>query len=216
MSDVDTSREAIEALADMWERSSWAGGGFTHTRAAATLRALLAERDAARAEARMNGAMAGDYQTQTESALVRLAAAGAERDAARVQVAIERDIVHSLTVDVARWRDECERLRLGGCARGQTTTQWCAEAAEMMAQRDAARAQLTGALAEYDALWFVAKSARPDIAAAYRAGAEAMRERAAGAAEHAKVFHWTDPADHAEGIAAAIRALPLPDPEDKR
>jgi hypothetical protein len=41
--------------------------------------------------------------------------------------------------EVARWRDECERLRLGGCARGQTTTQWCAEAVDMMAQRDAAR-----------------------------------------------------------------------------
>lgn len=48
---VDTSREAVERLAALWEASSWAGGGFTHTRAAATLRALLAERDAARADA---------------------------------------------------------------------------------------------------------------------------------------------------------------------
>lgn len=47
MSDADTSAEAVERLAQIWERSSWAGGGFTHTRAAATLRALLAERDAA-------------------------------------------------------------------------------------------------------------------------------------------------------------------------
>jgi hypothetical protein len=51
MSDVGTSREAVGRLAELWERSSWAGGGFTHTRAAATLRALLSERDAARAEA---------------------------------------------------------------------------------------------------------------------------------------------------------------------
>lgn len=36
---------------------------------------------------------------------------------------------------------ECERLRLGGCARGQTTTQWCAEAVQMMTERDAARAE---------------------------------------------------------------------------
>lgn len=50
MSDVDTSAEAVERLAQVWERSSWAGGGFTHTRAAATLRALLAERDAAQSE----------------------------------------------------------------------------------------------------------------------------------------------------------------------
>lgn len=35
---------------------------------------------------------------------------------------------------------ECERLRLGGCARGQTTTQWCAEAVQMMTERDAALA----------------------------------------------------------------------------
>lgn len=50
MSDVDTSAEAVERLAQIWERSSWAGGGFTHTRAAATLRTLLAERDELRAE----------------------------------------------------------------------------------------------------------------------------------------------------------------------
>lgn len=56
---ADTSREAVERLAALWEASSWAGGGFTHTRAAATLRVLLAERDAARADvARVREALA--------------------------------------------------------------------------------------------------------------------------------------------------------------
>jgi hypothetical protein len=59
MTAVDTSREAVERLAEIWDRSSWAGGGFTHTRAAATIRTLLDERNTAQAEcleqARLNG-----------------------------------------------------------------------------------------------------------------------------------------------------------------
>jgi hypothetical protein len=73
MSAVGTSREAVERLAELWERSSWAGGGFTHTRAAATLRALLAERDAVRAEvARLREVLEGiaEYWNGAEGSAV--------------------------------------------------------------------------------------------------------------------------------------------------
>ena len=37
---------------------------------------------------------------------------------------------------------EVERLRAGGCARDQKTTQWCAEAEALRAERDALRANI--------------------------------------------------------------------------
>lgn len=37
--------------------------------------------------------------------------------------------------------DEIERLRAGGCARDQRTTQYCAEAVRLQAERDAFKAQ---------------------------------------------------------------------------
>jgi len=143
MSDVDTSRDRVEGLARLHDIAAQSYGDDNDaglialaSTTAATLRALLAERDAARA-----------------------------------QVAIERDTVHTLTVDVA---------------------------------------------------------------AAFARGAEAMRERAAedtdcGCAWRAEVMDQL--AKHGErrarGVcalsdaclalqAAAIRALPLPGPEDKR
>jgi hypothetical protein len=194
--------------------------------------ALLAERDAARDMAWFWEIVDRDGLTDLPSCertaismlvgrAARLTDVLAERDAARAHVESERDIVHSLRADVARWRDECERLRLGGCARGQTTTQWCAEAVEMMAQRDHWRA--------------VAADRGQKVAAAFTRGAEAMRERAAKgfdqfAYENGRAEccgngapqssfsapeccgdpdYWID----AQRGAAAIRALPLPEPE---
>jgi hypothetical protein len=86
MSDVGTSREAVERLAQLWERSSWAGGGFTHTRAAATLRALLAERDAMR-----------DRLTATEAQAVRdIGAACEQRDATLAEAARLREVLEGI------------------------------------------------------------------------------------------------------------------------
>lgn len=45
-------------------------------------------------------------------------------------------IVPNLVTEVA---DEIERLRRGGCARDQRTTQYCAEAVRLQAERDEAR-----------------------------------------------------------------------------
>jgi len=91
----------------------------------------------------------------------------------------------------------------------------------LLAERDAARAacaQWKRAAEEHGGRYWEARyrDEAASASTAFARGAEAMRERAAGAAEHASVFYWTDPADHAENIAAAIRALPLPGPEDKR
>jgi hypothetical protein len=44
-----------------------------------------------------------------------------------------------LVNDRARLRGEVTRLRAGGCARGQTTTQFCAEAEQLRSERDEAR-----------------------------------------------------------------------------
>lgn len=89
---VDTSREAVERLADVLE-NSYPYGGPTRTEieeAAATLRALLAERDAERAEAaRMReerDAAVRHYEqslTDRSAAIVARMDAEAERDAAR-------------------------------------------------------------------------------------------------------------------------------------
>jgi hypothetical protein len=112
----------------------------------------------------------------------------AERDAARAAV--------------ARWRDECERLRIGGCARGQTTTQWCAEAVDMMAQRDHWRA--------------VATDRGQKVAAAFARGAEAMRE-----AIKKRLRAYPFDLKHSGPITDALKcvdetAVPLPDMEDKQ
>jgi hypothetical protein len=45
-------------------------------------------------------------------------------------------IVPNLVTEAA---DEIERLRRGGCARDQKTTQYCAEAVRLQAERDEAR-----------------------------------------------------------------------------
>lgn len=41
--------------------------------------------------------------------------------------------------EIERLRAEVERLRAGGCSRGQTTTQFCAEAEQLRSERDEAR-----------------------------------------------------------------------------
>ena len=46
--------------------------------------------------------------------------------------------------EIERLRNEVERLRAGGCARGQTTTQFCAEA-ERLRNELAARCGIGGA-----------------------------------------------------------------------
>lgn len=47
-------------------------------------------------------------------------------------------------------RAEVERLRAGGCARDQTTTQFCAEAERLRSERDEARRQTRRILNEID------------------------------------------------------------------
>jgi hypothetical protein len=48
-------------------------------------------------------------------------------------------IVPNLVTEAA---DEIERLRRGGCARDQKTTQYCAEAVRLQAERDEARREV--------------------------------------------------------------------------
>ena len=49
---------------------------------------------------------------------------------------------HHLALYMRVAADEIERLRAGGCARDQTTTQYCAEAAQMAAEVERLRAAL--------------------------------------------------------------------------
>lgn len=42
-----------------------------------------------------------------------------------------RAICREAADEIERLRNEVERLRAGGCARGQTTTQFCAEAEQL-------------------------------------------------------------------------------------
>jgi cell division protein FtsB len=44
--------------------------------------------------------------------------------------------------EIDRLRAEVERLRAGGCARNQTTTQYCAEAARLAAENEKLRAEV--------------------------------------------------------------------------
>ena len=50
-----------------------------------------------------------------------------------------RAICREAAAEIERLRDEVNRLRAGGCARGQTTTQFCAEAEMLRSERDEAR-----------------------------------------------------------------------------
>lgn len=95
MSIASTTREDVERLAEIWERSSWAGGGFTHTRAAATLRALLDERDDLHIS----------LVAKEAAAQSALHDAWAERDAARA----ERDDAQTKVKDFARIAYDAER-----------------------------------------------------------------------------------------------------------
>lgn len=55
-----------------------------------------------------------------------------------------RAICREAADEIERLRNEVERLRAGGCARGQTTTQFCAEA-ERLRNELAARCGIGGA-----------------------------------------------------------------------
>ena len=52
-----------------------------------------------------------------------------------------KDIVLGADTDCAEAADEIERLRAGGCARNQRTTQFCAEASDAIARAKAAEAR---------------------------------------------------------------------------
>ena len=65
-----------------------------------------------------------------------------------VPVPLVREIVEeveTLRQDLAAARAEVERLRAGGCARNQRTTQWCQEAEDVRKDLAAARALLIAA-----------------------------------------------------------------------
>ena len=71
-----------------------------------------------------------------------------------VPVPLVREIVEeveTLRQDLAAARAEVERLRAGGCARNQRTTQWCQEAEDVRKDLAAARALLQKHGIDYDA-----------------------------------------------------------------
>ena len=59
--------------------------------------------------------------------------------------------LEQLRADLAAARAEVERLRAGGCARNQRTTQWCQEAEDVRKDLAAARALLQKHGIDYDA-----------------------------------------------------------------
>lgn len=52
---------------------------------------------------------------------------------------IAREVIVRSDKKLIQAADEIERLRAGGCSRGQTTTQFCAEAEQLRSERDEAR-----------------------------------------------------------------------------
>ena len=72
--------------------------------------------------------------------------------------------------------NEIERLRAGGCARGQTTTQFCAEAERLRAERDDARRRLCAELLEVEGHPFGWKGARGAEGIAERLGWDCFKE----------------------------------------
>jgi len=146
---TDTSREAVERLAaDLCAR--WDDPWMllkVHEQSSATLLDLLSERDDAQTliDSLKRGVVKADIKC--DELFEQLQKALAERDAARDEAYVAMTLIAARGDNRDYWESralkaeaECERLRLGGCARGQITTQWCAEAVDMMAQRDAARA----------------------------------------------------------------------------
>ena len=57
--------------------------------------------------------------------------------------------VMAMKAEIDRLRAEVERLRAGGCARDQSTTQYCAEAARLAAENEKMRAALREAFEIY-------------------------------------------------------------------
>ena len=56
----------------------------------------------------------------------------------------------NITTTLREAADEIERLRAGGCARDQGTTQYCAEAAKLAAENEKLRAALRDCLSWHD------------------------------------------------------------------
>jgi type II secretory pathway component PulJ len=138
---IDTSNEAVERLAEEYERDaqrfapSMPGREF-RLDAAAMLRALRQQRNMWRYEN-------DKKQTACEQMGARIKALEAERN-------VERE--NAETLDAICQRTEAERdeavatLALyrmkNGCTRGQRTTQWCDAAEKVLAERDRLRAAL--------------------------------------------------------------------------
>jgi len=60
------------------------------------------------------------------------------------------DAPRHLVLHMRAGADEIDRLRAGGCARDQGTTQYCAEAAKLAAENERLRAALERMLLEFD------------------------------------------------------------------
>ena len=67
--------------------------------------------------------------------------------------------IRSLTAERDALRAEVKRLKAGGCARDQTTTQFCAEAAALQAENARLREALTNAAAVIGSFYAFAETA---------------------------------------------------------
>lgn len=81
----------------------------------------------------------GEPVVQSEDILERLDAL-IPRDGTGMPLSWTTRAVHSTVLLAAR--DEIARLRAGGCARGQRTTQYCAEAVDALSEADRLRARV--------------------------------------------------------------------------
>ena len=81
-------------------------------------------------------------RSQVVSVADELVAARAEIEQLNIQHRAAEPLLNELwerRTEATEMRAEIERLRAGGCARDQKTTQYCAEAARLQAERDEAR-----------------------------------------------------------------------------
>jgi hypothetical protein len=59
----------------------------------------------------------------------------------------------NMTIALREAAKELDRLQAGGCARDQSTTQYCAEAARLAVENERLRAALNGMLTVFDGEW---------------------------------------------------------------